>query len=201
MLINFLAEVNFMGSSHLCSSSNKALDNRPCSPLPQVSEGCESCRGTQGFHPPSTSCPSTGWTPAAPPSSCSVAASGCEVVPRVGRGSGCGTALNGAELLDAGKHQQGRKSWNQSWFRPLWSKIPGNELLMSQQQKLQTSPSDAGGQKMLRMDRTDDDLGASCRAHTVRTTQVDNSPGLGMISVWPRFLTQWVQSPTLKAKY
>ena len=55
-----------------------------------------------------------------------------EMVPQVGKGSGCGTALNGAELLAAGKHQQNKKLWNQSWFRPLWSKIPGNELLMSQ---------------------------------------------------------------------
>ena len=56
------------------------------------------------------------------------------------------------------------------------------------------------GQKKLKMDRTDDDLGASCHAHTVSTTQVDNSPGLG-ISVRPRFLIEWFQSPTLKAKY
>ena len=33
------------------------------------------------------------------------------------------------------------------------------------------------GQKTLKMDRTDDDLGASCHAHTVNTTQVDIIPG------------------------
>ena len=92
--------------------------------------------------------------------------------PRMGRlytrwaGSGCGTALHVEELLAAQKHQNGRKPEIKAGLGLCdQSHQALNCQYHRQQQNLQTSLSDTGGQTTLRAQRTADNSGAtfSCR--------------------------------------
>lgn len=77
----------------------------------------------------------------------------------------------GSRAADWREASAGQKSLNQSCIRDLSPKPPGtNCKCHRQQQNLQTSPSDTGGQ----VERSPSDSGAPCHADNIRITEGRN---------------------------